>query len=437
MSTRAIGSHLPKATEPFRCKARAISSHAAAIRDEPCPYKSLETFVSIHRLAIPLESFSLVYALQSAASLRNLSQIRHIHCLSIKLGFSKNVYAATSLLNGYVTVSMSDACKLFDELSERNTATWNTMITGHLRSGNVRRASEMFKTMPYRNAVSWSTFISDHVNNGRWVTGLGILRDMMFRTTLKPDQKALSSVILGCSRLDPVGLLLGRSVHGFMVKHVRKISVNAGSALIDMYARFGFMKYAIKFFDFMQEKNVVTWTALICGSALHSDARKTLALFEEMQVSGVRPNELTFTGVLKACVNSGLVHEGRKYFKMMEEYGLEPKIHHLGCMVDLLGNAGLIEEAYEVIQSMKLEPNIVIWGSFLSACREHNKLEMAEGVIELVLRNMSPETVGSGVYSLMYDIYAMNQKWDAAEKVREFMNESCARKIRGSSFIST
>ncbi|KAF2298903.1 hypothetical protein GH714_029076 [Hevea brasiliensis] len=138
-------------------------------------------------------------------------------------------------------------------------------------------------------------------------------------------------------------------------------------------------------------------------------------LFKKMQQADIRPNELTITGILNACAHSGLVEEGRKYFRMIEEYGLEHRIQHYGCMVDLFGKAGLLEEAYEVIKMMKFETNIVIWGSFLSASKEHKQFDMAERVIEQILSVIKPENDG-GIYTLICDLYALNEKWDDAER---------------------
>ncbi|XP_024200021.1 pentatricopeptide repeat-containing protein At2g01510, mitochondrial [Rosa chinensis] len=186
-------------------------------------------------------------------------------------------------------------------------------------------------------------------------------------------------------------------------------------------------------FELMQEKNVMAWTALICGSAQHGYSKEALCLFEMMQNSGVRPNELTFTGVLSACVNTRLVEEGRTYFNLIEESGLELRIQHYGCMVDLYGKAGLLEEAYDFIKNMRLEPNIAVWGAFLSACKEHKQFEMAERVVEEVMKMVKPEN-DSG-YSLIADLYVLGGKWDDAERVRKLMVNHKVRKVRGSSFV--
>lgn len=323
---------------------------------------------------------------------------------------------------------------MFDEMPEKNTVTWNTMISGYSRSGDVERARLVFEEMPLRNVASWGAMIAAYVNSGKHELGLSLFRDMVMDGGLKPDQVTAVSVLSGCAHMGSVGLLVGKSVHGFMVKKRWELNAELGTVLIGMYAKCGFLKGATQVFESMQEKNVMAWTALICGSAQHGYSKEASSLFEKMQNAGVRPNELTFTGVLSACVHTGLVEEGRKYFKLIEESGLELRIQHYGCMVDLYGKAGLLEEAYDVIKNMRLEPNVAVWGAFLSACKEHKQFEMAERVVEQVLKMVKPENDG-GVYSLIADLYVLGGKWDDAERVRNLMVNHNVRKVRASSFV--
>ncbi|THG02924.1 hypothetical protein TEA_013824 [Camellia sinensis var. sinensis] len=220
---------------------------------------------------------------------------------------------------------------------------------------------------------------------------------MLVVEQLKLEQVTLGLVLVGCAHVGSVGLLLGKSIHGLIVKNGWVLNVELGTVLVDMYAKCGFLKNASWVFDMMQDRNVKPWTVLICGSAQHGYGKETLFMFEMMKEVGVRPNELTFTGVLSACAQAGLVEEGR-YFRMIEEYGLEPTIQHYGCVVDMFGKAGLLGEAYKVMEMVK------------------------------------PENDG-GVYTLVSDLYVLGEKWDDAERVRKLMVNQNVRKARGSSFI--
>ncbi|KAA8544670.1 hypothetical protein F0562_019483 [Nyssa sinensis] len=415
---------------------RGFNSWALAIRNASSPDKALRLYCDMQRQSVPFDSFSILFTLKSCTRFQNLKLIHHIHAHLFKLGFNSHVFVATSLLHAYVVASFKDARALFDEIPERNSVTWNTMITGYAKVGDVEKARSVFEEMPWRDLASWSAMVAAYINNGNWNKGFTLFRDMVMIEQLKPDQVTLGSVLAGCAHMGSIGLLVGKSIHGFAVKNGWELNVELGTVVVDMYAKCGFLKNACLVFDMMQDRNVMSWTALICGSAQHGYGNEALAMFEMMKEVGVRPNELTFTGVLSACAQAGLVEEGRKYFKMIGEYGLERRIQHYGCMVDLFGKAGLLGEAYEVIKTMSLEPNVIMWSSFLSACKVHKQFEMAERVIELVLRMVRPENDG-GVYTLICDLYVLREKWGDAERVRKLMVNQNVRKARGSSFIGS
>lgn len=430
-----LSNHLTRPTNQLlSCYVKCFNSWALAIRNASSPHKALSLYSQMHRHSVPFDTFSILFTLKSCTHSQDIALIQHLHAHILKLGFSSHVYVATSLLHAYVVTSFVDACILFDEMRVRNTVTWNTMIKGYSRSGELDKASLVFEEMPIRDIASWSAIIAAHVNSGNYEQGLSLFRNMVMNEGFKPDQLISGSVLSGCAHIGAHGLLMGKSVHGFIAKNGWELNVELGTALVNMYAKCGFLKSACQVFQLMKERNVMSWTALICGSAQHGYSKETLALFEMMQKEGVTPNDLTFTGILSACVHTGLIDEGRRYFKMIGECGLEPRIQHYGCMVDLFGKAGMLEEAYEVIKTMKLEPNVIIWTSFLSTCKEHGKFEMVDRIVEQVLKMVKPENDG-GVYTLIADLYVLGGKRDAAEMVRKLMVSQNVRKVRGSSFV--
>ncbi|KAI3669101.1 hypothetical protein L6452_40324 [Arctium lappa] len=410
------------------------SSWISAIKNASSPCKSVQIYTQMHRQFIPVDSFSVLYTLTACTHLHNLSLLRHLHAHILKLGFTSNVYIMSSLLNGYSNVCFDDACALFDEMPERTTVTWNTMITGFSRSGNVDTARSLFDEMPLRNIASWSSMIAAYFNCGRQRKGLRLLHEMLIYEKLKPDQFTLCAILGVCGRMGTIGSILGKSIHGFITRNEWELNVEIGTALVDMYAKCGFLKAASVVFDMMRDTNVISWTALICGAAQHGYVNEARTMFERMQNVGVKPNEFTFTGILNACVHGGLVEEGRGYFEMIEECGLKPKIYHYCCMVDLFGKAGKLEDAYEVIMRMPPKANMNVWGSFLYSCKVHDNFKMAERVIDGVIEMLRPEKDG-GVYNLIADLFVMGEKWDDAERMRRLMVNQNVRKARGSSFI--
>ncbi|KAK6118543.1 hypothetical protein DH2020_047713 [Rehmannia glutinosa] len=394
----------------------------------------------MQRQSVPFDSFSILFALKSCTHLpHNVNIIRHLHAHLLKLGFSSHVYVATSLLGAYASSIFSDACIVFDEMPTRNTVTWNIVITGYSRQGDIKNARFVFDTMPQRDLASWSAMIAAYMDNSLWDHGLGLFRKMISGKNvndecLKPDQLTLGSILAGCGRMGSVGLVFGKSVHGFAIKNAWELNVELGTCLVDMYSKCGLLNNACLIFSMMKGSNVVAWTALICGAAQHGYGQEALQMFDKMREVGVKPNELTFTGILTACVQAGLVDEGRKYFRLIEQCGLKPRIQHYGCMVDLFGKTGLLGEAYEVINTMPFEANVVIWSSFLSSCKLHKQFQMAEKVIDKVMRMVRPENDG-GVYSLISDLYVLSGKWSEVERLRKLMLSQNVRKARGSSFI--
>ncbi|XP_022146506.1 pentatricopeptide repeat-containing protein At5g66520-like [Momordica charantia] len=425
--------HLLKpANRQFILFVKGYNSWALRIRNAPSLRKALTIYSQMHRQSVPYDSFSILFMLKACAPSRNLSILEHLHAHIAKLGFTSHLYVATSLLYAYVLNSLQLACLLFDEMPHRNTVSWNTMIFGYSKSGNVDRARQLFDLMPSRDLASWSAMIAAYINNRNYKCGLVLFQDMI-ASGLNPDQMAAGSILNGCAHMGSLGFLAGKSVHGFVVKNRWELNLELGTVLVYMYAKCGSLKNACQVFHLMPEKNVRSWTALICGSVQHGYSKEALVLFEMMRNEGVEPNELTFTGILSACVHAGLVQEGRKYFNMIEEFNLEIRIQHYGCMVDLLGKSGLLEEAYGIIKNMRLEPNVIVWSSILSACKQHNRFDIAERVIEQILERTEPENYG-GIYSLISDLYVLEEKWDDAEKIRKLMNQN-VRKVRAYSLI--
>lgn len=125
--------------------------------------------------------------------------------------------------------------------------------------------------------------------------------------------------------------------------------------------------------------------------------------------------------------------EGKLLFKSMrEEFGLKPRIEHYGCMVDLLGRAGLLKEADSLIASMPMEPDAVIWGALLGACSFHGNLELAEVAVQKLMC-LEPQNTANLV--ILSNIYASRGKWDGVAQVWKLLKEKDHKKSAGYSFI--
>ncbi|TYJ12487.1 hypothetical protein E1A91_A11G354300v1 [Gossypium mustelinum] len=200
-----------------------------------------------------------------------------------------------------------------------------------------------------------------------------------------------------------------------------------------MYARCGSIEKAIKVFDQMPERDVLSWTALIAGFAMHGYAEKAIWFFSKMVNSGLKPRDITFTSLLSACSHGGLVEKGLELFESMKRnYGIEPRLEHYGCVVDLLGRAGKLAEAEKFVLEMPVKPNVPIWGALLGACRIHRNAEIAERVGNILIP-LLPEH--SGYYVLLSNIYARTNRWENVETMRQMMKEKGVKKPPGYSLI--
>lgn len=306
----------------------------------------------------------------------------------------------------------------------------NALMDMYLKCGDADSACKVFKEMPLTNVVSWNSMISGLAQIGDFDRAMNLFREMQVNG-VKPDATTLIAVLNSCANL---GVLdLGKWVHSYLDRSQIEADGFLGNALVDMYTKCGSIVDALEVFVHMKHRDVFTYTSLILGLALHGEGEVALKLFTKMLEVGIHPNEVTFIGVLTACIHAGLVEEGQKYFMDMSKvHKIEPQTEHYGCMVDLFGRAGLLSEAMDFIESMPLEPDAFIWTTLLGACRLHENLELAESVMEQLAR-MEPEKDGG--YVLMSNMYASANKWGAALQLREAMEKRKLKKTPGCSSI--
>ncbi|KAK0584729.1 hypothetical protein LWI29_017708 [Acer saccharum] len=326
---------------------------------------------------------------------------------------------------------LSVARSLFDEMPVRDLVSWNVMITGYVKQGEMEKARELFNEVPERDVVTWNAMIAGYVRCGLNECALEMFEEMR-SVGGRPDEVTMLSLLSACRDLRD--LEVGEKVHSAILEmSYGEMNVLLGNALIDMYAKCGSIETAMEVFRGMREKDVSTWNSVIGGLAFHGHAEESNALFSEMQRLKVRPNEITFVGVLVACSHAGKMEEGQRYFKLMKNrYKIEPNIRHYGCMVDLLGRAGLLNEAFEFINRMEIEPNAIIWRTLLGACRIHGNVELGRRANERLLEMRKDE---SGDYVLLSNIYASRGEWDGAQDVRKLMDDSGVRKEPGCSLV--
>ncbi|KZV28132.1 pentatricopeptide repeat-containing protein-like [Dorcoceras hygrometricum] len=273
--------------------------------------------------------------------------------------------------------------------------------------------------MTRKDTVAWNVLISCYIRNGRTRDALGLFDLMRNSVECQPDNVTCLLAIQACASLN--ALELGEKVHNYVTDHSLDNEVNICNSLIAMYSRCGFVEKGYDMFKKMVRKDVVTWSSMISGLASNGYGRDAIAAFEEMQRAGVVPGDQTFTGLLSACSHSGLVNEGREFFRCMSrDFGVLPNVHHYGCMVDLLGRAGLLKEAYDLIISMRIKPDAAMWRTLLGACRIHRQIELGERAIEHLVELKAQE---SGDYILLLNIYSSVGMLEKVVEVRKLMKD--------------
>jgi pentatricopeptide repeat protein len=375
--------------------------------------------------------FTLSTVVKACASNAYLEQGKQAHNYIIKMGFESDVVVQTALVHMYARCgSFEDARHVFDKMSERSTRTWNAMITGHAQNRDMKKALKLFYEMSERDVVSWTAVIAGYAQNGYGDESLNVFNQMR-KTGMKSDSFIMGSVLSACA--DLAALELGRQFHAYVVQSGFAMDIVVGSALVDMYAKSGSMEDACQVFDKMPQRNEVSWNSIITGCAQHGRGNDAVLLFEQMLQAGIKPNEISFVGVLSACSHTGLVNEGRGYFNLMtQNYGIVPDVSHYTCMIDLLGRAGCLDEAENFINGMPVEPDVSVWGALLGACRIHGNTELAKRIAEHLL---GMEVQIAGIYVLLSNIYAAAGQWDDAAKVRKLMKDRGVMKQPGYSWI--
>ncbi|GMI84516.1 hypothetical protein like AT1G09220 [Hibiscus trionum] len=380
------------------------------------------------------DSFTYAFLIKACASLSNLDLGKQFHGVEIKMGFESNLYVQTVLVNMYAESGGLVECKkVFDEMPERNHVTWNVMITGLAKQGEIEFARFLFEKMPDRNVVSWSGMIDGYTRMNQHREALGLFRRMVADDGVDPSEITILAILPAVWNIGDVKMC--QLIHGYGLKrgfHVSDIRVM--NSLIDTYAKCGCIVSASRFFEEIttDTKNLVSWTSLISGFAMHGMGKEAVESFARMEQEGWKPNRVTFVSVLNACSHGCLVEEGLKFFeKMVSEYRISPDIKHYGCLIDMLGRAGRLEEAEKIALEIPCEiSNEVVWRILLGACSFYGNVEMGERVTSKI---MEIEKRYGGDYVLMSNILAGAGRFADAESLRTLMVGRNAIKVAGSS----
>uniref|UniRef100_A0ACD6ARQ0 Uncharacterized protein n=1 Tax=Avena sativa TaxID=4498 RepID=A0ACD6ARQ0_AVESA len=317
-------------------------------------------------------AFSLAILLKPCCT---LAHARQLHANVVAEGHLQDALLATSLMRSYMNCGAAESvCKVFDEMLVKDTVAWNVLITCYARNKRTKDTLKLFD-------------------------------EMRSESEAEPDEVTCILLLQACTSLG--ALDFGEQIWEYAMEHGYGCELKVRNSLITMYTRCGCVQKAYEVFCGTPRKSVVTWSAMISGLAANGFGKDAISAFEEMSKSGVAPDAQTFTGVLSACSHSGLVDEGFRFFDMMRyEYQMMPNVRHYGCIVDLMGRACLLDEAYMlVVKEMRVAPDATIWRTLLGACRIYGHVDLGEKVISHLIELKAQQ---AGDYVLLLNTYAAN-----------------------------
>ncbi|XP_065864874.1 pentatricopeptide repeat-containing protein At4g21065 [Euphorbia lathyris] len=361
--------------------------------------EALSLFHQMHMRGMKVDEYSYPSVLNCFAGMKDVENAKSIHSLIVKAGF-----AAYKLVN-------------------------NALVDMYAKQGELDCAFMVFKQMPEKDVISWTSLITGCSYNGSHEEAVKLFCNMR-NVGVFLDQIALASVLSACAELTVMEF--GQQVHAIIVKSGLGSSLSVDNSLLTMYAKCGSIEDASCVFDSMRTRDVISWTALIVGFAQNGRGKDSLRFYDRMIVTGIKPDFITFIGLLFACSHTGLVEDGRRYFESMDkEYGIKPGPQHYACMIDLFGRSGKLAEAKELLKQMVVEPDATVWKSLLAACRTHRELELGEiaanNLFELEPNNSMP-------YILLSNMYSVAGRWEDAARIRRSMKAKGISKEPGYSW---
>ncbi|KAM7492496.1 hypothetical protein LguiA_035417 [Lonicera macranthoides] len=365
------------------------------------PKRGYEAFQLMCQQGLTPDRFTFVGLLGTCTTADDLPRGMELHCHTIKLQLANTAFIG------------------------------NVIITMYSKVNLIEEAEKVFRSIEEKDVISWNTFIaacSHCVDHGK---GLDVFREMSKEVGVSLDDFTYASALAACAGLASISH--GTQIHAQLIRTRLNEDVGVNNALLNMYAKCGHIRYAYTVFNQMDYRNLISWNSIIAGFANHGLGRKALDMFEQMKEIGVKPNSVSFVGLLVACNHTGLVDEGQGYFNSMNEvYGIAPDIEHFSCLIDLLGRSGRLKEAEEYIEKFCFGHDPVVLGCLLSACRLHGDVVIGERSARRLLK---VRPVSTSPYVLLSNLYASDAMWYDVAEARKMLKGSGLKKEPGHSLI--
>lgn len=350
-------------------------------------------------------------------------------------GIITNEVVATSVLSGLANLKLLKLGKVMHGYTlkralECDAVVGSALIDMYANCGSMKEVHNIFESMSYRGISVWNSMIVACSLNGESDLAFKVFK-RIWNTDMKPNSITLVIILPICTKMG--SYQLGKEIHAYATRNGFNAVVSVGNSLIDMYCKCGYLELGIKVFNQMVDRNIITYNTTISAHGIHGRGQEGLRLFEQMKEAKIKPNKVTFVALLSACSHSGLLDEGWfLYNSMINDYHISPSMEHYSCMVDLLSRGGHLEEACRFIKNMPVEPDIDVLGSLLGACKAHNRLDLVELIKERIMGKVHKDP---GFFVLLSNLYASENRWNDALKIRTIIREKGLIKKAASSWI--
>ncbi|EFJ11207.1 hypothetical protein SELMODRAFT_126411 [Selaginella moellendorffii] len=287
----------------------------------------------------------------------------------------------------------------------RDTLLPNLLVAMYGKMGDLASACAIFQTIHARNVVSWTIMAAAFAANARFRDAVLCFRWMELGG-VRPDKHAFTTIVEACTDGALGHLQMAKSFHSRILASGIRVSVITGTALVTTYRKCGALGLARSTFDGIAGKSILCWNTMISAYAQHGHAMEALKLFNALKQAGERPNSITFVSAIAACGHVGRLDDAvYNLSSMIADYRITPSSEHLGCMIDLLGRAGRLEEAERMVD--KISPDdaaerIMQWKALLAACKVHGDFKRG-GRVARKLLELHPGS--DAPYVLLFNLY--------------------------------
>ncbi|KAH6819877.1 hypothetical protein C2S53_012838 [Perilla frutescens var. hirtella] len=356
-------------------------------------YDGLVVFRTMHLWDKKPSACSFLGFLKLSSATKNLVFGKQTHCCVVKAGFNV-VLVQSALIDMYgKSGDIESAVRIFDSVPARTLECCNSFMTSLLKSALMEDVIDLF--------------------------------GLMVDEKIGYDEVSLSLTLKALSFFLPAGTAGCSLLHCCAIKSGFESDVAVVCALIDAYSRSGEVDFSRQIFTQLPSPNVICFTSVISALARNGMGNECLEILNAMIQNGLKPDKVTFLSVLVGCNHSGLVEEGRSvFYSMQTHHGLDPERQHYSCMVDLLGRAGLLDEAIEILRDTPWQDDFVIWTSVLRSCRVHQNKQIGNRAAEMLI-DLEPENPSSWLQASYF--YSDIEDFETMKQYREI---AVARKVR-------